>query len=74
MGSKLEAALARKVGAAKAREILKDLGPKITTNPVIERSPDMVAEAIGGISIYLGPSATAHEIASEFVRQMLSVM
>lgn len=69
--SKFEVELAGRLGAERAAEIVRELGPDIVKNPVIDRSPDLAAEAIKGIAMLRGAAASPHEIAGDFVQQLL---
>jgi len=76
MGSraKLEVELANRLGAERAAAIVRELGRDIVTNPIIERSPAVAAEAVARIARMRGSVASAHEIAAEFVQRMLDLL
>lgn len=69
--SRFEKKLAASLGAERAAEIVRELGPDIVKNPVIDRSPDLAAEAIKGIAMLRGAVASPHEIPGDFVKRLL---
>jgi hypothetical protein len=67
---KFEIELAKRIGAGRAAEIIRELGGEIISNPILSRSPAKTAEAIAHIATFRGPLASAHEIAAEFVQRL----
>jgi hypothetical protein len=74
MSSNLEKALSKRIGAQRAKSITRQLGLKIVRNPIIDRSPENAATAIEGIILYLGPGASDHDVAAEFVKKLMELL